>query len=178
MSVLSSPGRLAVGDMGICLRERVHRHDAAVVRRITDSSGFFSTAEVEVAAELVQTRLARGAASGYFFLFADADPPVGQTVGYSCFGPIACTQDSFDLYWIAVLDRCRGIGLGNLLIAQTERLIQGMGGGRIYVETSSRGQYAPTRHFYTGRGYSQQACIPDFYAPGDGKIIYVKELLK
>ena len=33
-------------------------------------------------------------------------------IGYVCYGPIACTVGSFDLYWIAV-DRRRARGRGS-----------------------------------------------------------------
>jgi D-alanine-D-alanine ligase len=176
MSVLVTPRRVLIGGIPISIRGRVHPDDPDSVRRITESSGFFSGAEVEVAVELVQTRLFQGVGSGYSFLFADAEAPIGETIGYSCFGPIPCTQASFDLYWIAVHDSYRRIGLGKLLLADSEAAIRRMGGRRIYVETSSRSRYQPTHIFYDRMGYLQQALIPDFYATGDGKIIYVKEL--
>ena len=176
MSVLIAPRQLLIGGIPISLREQVRADDPASVRRITESSGFFSSSEIDMAVELVQTRLTQGLASGYHFLFADAEASTGESIGYSCFGPIPCTQGSFDLYWIAVHDRCRGIGLGKLLLAESEGIVRRMWGRRIYVETSSRSQYEPTRAFYTRLGYHQVALIPEFYAPGDGKIIYVKEL--
>ena len=176
MSVLIVPRTLDIGGIPITIRDQVHTDDPASVRRITESSGFFSDAEVEVAVELVQTRLLQGERSGYHFLFADAGAPIGETIGYSCYGPIPCTQASYDLYWIAIHDSCRRIGLGKLLLADSEAAIRRMGGSRIYIETSSRAQYQPTHVFYNRMGYVQQALIPDFYATGDGKIIYVKEL--
>jgi ribosomal protein S18 acetylase RimI-like enzyme len=176
MSVLIAPRKLILGGIPINIRNQVHPADPAAVRRITESSGLFSAAEVEVAVELVQARLFQGERSGYHFLFADAESPIGETIGYSCFGPIPCTQVSFDLYWIAVHNSYRSLGLGKLLLAESESTIRRMGGRRIYVETSSRSQYEPTHIFYNRMGYLQQGLIPDFYAPGDGKIIYVKEL--
>lgn len=177
MSLLSAPAHRMVGGLSVSLRDQVFSDDLAGVRRITESTGLFSAAEIEVAVELVQARLSQGVLSGYYFLFADPDPPPGQSLGYSCFGPIACTVSSFDLYWIAVQDRFRGLGLGTLLLAESEAAIRRMGGRRIYVETSSRSQYEPTRMFYNRRGYRREALIPEFYAPGDAKIIYLKELL-
>jgi len=47
---------------------------------------------------------------------------------------------------------------------------------RIYADTSSSDRYAPTRGFYKRMGFAEQARLPDFYAPGDGKVIYVKAL--
>ena len=47
--------------------------------------------------------------------------------------------------------------------------------GFLYVvETSSRGDYAGTRHFYEVRGYRAEASLQDFYAPDDHRVIYTK----
>jgi ribosomal protein S18 acetylase RimI-like enzyme len=152
-------------------RESVQPGDADAVREIVTSTGFFWDDEIEIAVELVEERLTNGDDSGYYFIFAEEN---GEVIGYSCFGPIACTRSSFDLYWIAVRESQRGKGLGKDLLARTERRIQEMGGTRIYVETSSREQYDPTRHFYEKTGYEKDAVIKDFYAPGDHKVLYVK----
>jgi GNAT superfamily N-acetyltransferase len=163
-------------EIKVALRERVLPGDGRAVRRIAAATGFFRAAEIEVAAELVRERLEHGEASGYHFLFADPDSRPGRPVAFSCFGPIACTRSSFDLYWIAVQGDCRGRGLGTLLLAQSELKVRRMGGTRMYVETSSRPHYEPTRQFYLRRGYRQEASIPDFYDCGEAKVVYVKEL--
>ena len=62
------------------------------------------------------------------------------------------------------------------LAAEVERLVLSAGGRRLYAETSSRSQYAPTRAFYERCGYILDAEMRDFYAPGDGKQVYVREL--
>jgi ribosomal protein S18 acetylase RimI-like enzyme len=95
-------------------------------------------------------------------------------IGYTCYGPIACTLHSCDIYWIAVHPEWQGDGLGRQLIEETERVIRENGGARIYVETSQRPQYDGTRAFYQRLGYRQEAVIPDFYAPGEGKVIFCK----
>ncbi len=157
----------------ISYRDEVRPADVENVRRVIESSAFFSDEEVEIAVELVQERLARGIKSGYLFLFAEQG---GKVVGYTCFGPIAGTKASYDLYWIAVDNHLRGGGVGKELLAVTEQEIARQGGQRIYVETSSREKYEPTRAFYLKRGYQQEAFLKDFYSTGDGKIIYVKEV--
>lgn len=160
-------------DAGVTYREEVVLADRHRVRRIVESSGYFHPAEVEVAVELVDERLTRGPASGYHFVFADRG---GQTLGYTCYGPIAATAGSFDLYWIAVDQAHRGNGLGGALLAYTEQRIRAMGGRQVYIETSNRPQYRPTRMFYEKLGYRKEAVLKDFYAPGDDKAIYVKRL--
>jgi GNAT superfamily N-acetyltransferase len=156
---------------GVTLREEVRDTDPAAVREITESSGFFYKEEIDTAVELVEERLSKGEKSGYYFLFAEVD---GKTVGYSCYGPIACTAASYDLYWIAVHKDQRGGGVGTLLMDKSEEKIRGMGGKRIYVETSSRPLYDPTRGFYLARKYMEEARLVDFYGPNDAKVVYVK----
>lgn len=157
----------------IRLRDEVRPDDCTAVERIVASTGFFNEEEIGVAVELVDERLARGEASGYAFVFAERD---GRTVGYACYGPIAGTVASYDFYWIAVEAGLRGAGIGSLLMRAVEERIAAAGGRRVYVETSSREQYIPTRAFYERHGYHAEATLQDFYAPGDGKVIYAKRL--
>lgn len=152
-------------------REEVRPEDLGSIREILDSSGFFSTEEVEVAVSLGEERLEKGLASGYHFLLAES---AGKAVAFTCFGRIPCTDGSFDLYWIAVHNNFRGAGIGKELLTRTEQAMENLGGSRIYVETSSREQYRPTRSFYVSAGYQEAARLDDFYGPGDSKIIYVK----
>lgn len=159
--------------MTLELRTDVRPADRDAVREIVAGSGFFSAAEVDIAVELVDERLAKGASSGYEFVFAERD---GEVVGYTCHGEIAGTVGSHDLFWIAVRPDLRREGLGRLLLADAEERIAAAGGRLVVVETSTREQYAPTRRFYERCGYATAAIIEDFYAPGDGKAIYVKRV--
>jgi ribosomal protein S18 acetylase RimI-like enzyme len=152
-------------------RSETTRFDEAHVREIVASSGFFNKDEILVAVELVSERLQKGVESGYHFVFSEMN---NRTVAYACFGPIPGTQSSFDLYWIAVHEKYRSMGIGKKLLVHAESTMREMGGSRIYIETSSREQYEPTRAFYLNNGYSLEALIRDFYAPGDSKCIYLK----
>lgn len=141
------------------------------MRRITSATGFFHPAEIDVAVELVDERLAKGDASGYHFLLLDAD---AHPVAYACYGPIACTAASYDLYWLATDPAYQGQGLGTRLLHEAEIRIWQRGGRRIYIETSGRPRYAATRGFYLHRGYTQAAVLPDYYDDGDDKVVYHK----
>jgi ribosomal protein S18 acetylase RimI-like enzyme len=157
----------------LSFRENVLPGDPGLVREIVASTGFFYDHEIDVAVELVEERLQKGLKSGYLFLFAEQG---GRTVGYSCYGEIACTEGSYDLYWIAVRDDCRSQGIGKLLLEKTEKLIAGLQGRVIWVETSGQDKYLPTRKFYQRFGYQEEAVLKGFYGPGDDKFIYVKRL--
>ena len=86
--------------------------DIQAVERLAAESEFFNYQEVAVARELVEERLGKGLASGYLFLFAEDR---GKLLGYSCYGPIAGTEGSWDLYWIVVGRGLRGQGIGDLI---------------------------------------------------------------
>jgi acetoin utilization deacetylase AcuC-like enzyme/GNAT superfamily N-acetyltransferase len=155
------------------IRHPVEPQDPQRVRRLVESTGFFSRAEAGVAEELLFERIAKGPASGYYFVFVELD---GRLVGYTCYGPVPMTAGSFDLYWIVVSPDFQGRGFGRMLVLETERLIRQAGGSRVFVETSSRNSYAGTRAFYQRLGYGQESRLADFYAPGEAKIIYLKQL--
>ncbi len=158
---------------GVVFRYELQSQDPERICRLTEITGFFSSAEVEVAVELVNERLAKGVSSGYHFVMAEH---YGRLVGYACYGPIACTTSSYDIYWIVVHPDYQGKGLGRRILKETERLIRERRGSRIYVETSQRVQYASTRAFYENCGYRREAVLADFYAPGDGKAVYSRSL--
>ena len=157
----------------LVFRQEVTPNDRLVVRRIVESTGFFSTPEIEVAVELVDQRLAHGDASGYFFLFAQS---MEQTMGYVCYGPVACTVGTYDLYWIAVDRKHQRQGLGRRLLDEAERKIEQQAARQVYIETSNRPQYTPTRNFYLRCGYEVAAVLKDFYDRGDDKVVLRKEL--
>jgi GNAT superfamily N-acetyltransferase len=156
------------------LRAGVKPEDRIAVRRLVTATRFFSLPEEEIAVELVDDALNKGqTASGYHFIFAEE---AGEPVGYVCFGPIAGTQASHDLYWIVVDAHRRGGGIGKQLEHACVESARRLGGKRLYVDTSSRDLYAPTRAFYRACGYDEVARLDDFYGPGDGKVIFVKSL--
>jgi ribosomal protein S18 acetylase RimI-like enzyme len=66
-----------------------------------------------------------------------------------------------------------GAGVGTALIHAMERRLAGVA-RLVVVETAGRAEYGPTRAFYEARGYRAVSRIPDFYAPGDDQVVYVK----
>ena len=157
----------------IKFRQQIKPTDIEAIERIVRSSGVFTSAEIEIALELPEEKLAKGTASSYEFLFAEDEKHIW---GYTCFGLIPMTFASYDIYWIAVDEHLRGTGLGKKLMAKSEEIIKSLNGSRIYVETSSRTQYNQTHNFYESCGYHKEAILKDFYSTGDSKIIYLKKL--
>ena len=150
------------------------RHLAAADRRrieeITRAVSVFRDDEVPVALEVFD-----GAVAGspdYVALGATVDE---RLVGWICWGPTPCTLGTYDLYWMAVDPSMQGSGIGAALLRAMEGRLAGSA-RLIVVETAGRPDYRPTRAFYEARGYRKASVIPDFYAPGDDQVVYVKAL--
>ncbi len=111
-----------------------------------------------------------GGSPDYEALGADIGGVLG---GWICWGATPCTVGTWDLYWMAVDPPLHGAGVGTVLLAEMELRLAGRA-RLIVVETAGRADYAPTRAFYEARGYAVAARIPDFYAPGDDLVVYVK----
>ncbi|MGA1863930.1 MAG: GNAT family N-acetyltransferase [bacterium] len=160
-------------DQELTFRNEIKADDPVKILEIIESTSVFSPEEVNIALELADERLKRGDQSGYHFLFGER---YGKMVGYTCFGRIAGTISSFDLYWVAVHRDLHNLGIGKALLTKSESIISEMGGDRIYIETSSRKSYESARLFYSHCGYKKEAILKDFYSTGDNKVIYVKEI--
>ena len=144
--------------------------DRGRIEEISRAVGVFRADEIAVALEVFD-----GAVAGspdYLALGAEHE---GRLAGWICWGPTPCTLGTFDLYWMAVDPALHGAGVGSALLHAMEDRLQGVA-RLIVVETAGRPDYAPTRGFYEARGYRAASRIPDFYAPGDDQVVYVKRL--
>ena len=128
---------------------------------------------MEVAEELIDSYLNDPVGSGYHILVAEVDSTI---TGYICYGPTPLTEGTWDIYWEAVAPGKQGRGIGSALMKSAEKEIVRAKGRLALVETSSTPLYEKTRNFYLGQGYEVICHIPDFYAPGDDKLILQKRL--
>ncbi|NQU35841.1 MAG: GNAT family N-acetyltransferase [Bacteroidetes bacterium] len=156
----------------ISYRNNVIESDSETVRNIVTSTNFFNPEEIDIAVELVDEFLLKGKESGYQFIFMESNNTV---LGYTCYGKIPGTVSSFAMYWIAVHDDFRNRSFGKVLLQETEKDIFKQGGTGIYVETSSREQYIPTRAFYKSNEYQIKARFDDYYDKGDDLVFFVKK---
>jgi GNAT superfamily N-acetyltransferase len=147
--------------------------DRGRIEEITRAVGLFREDEIPVALEVFDEAVRVGTGpSPYSVLGADVD---GRLAGWICWGPTPCTLGTYDLYWMAVDPAVQGTGIGTALILEMERRLAGLA-RLIIVETAGRPDYASTRRFYESRGYRPTATIPDFYAPGDDQVVFVKRV--
>ena len=127
-----------------------------------------------VAEEVINSYLRDSFGSGYHILVAEVD---STTTGYICYGPTPMTEGTWDIYWEAVAPERQGQGIGSALTESAEKEIVKAKGRLAIIETSSTPVYEKTRHFHISHGYEIVARIPDFYEPGDDKLILQKRLM-
>jgi ribosomal protein S18 acetylase RimI-like enzyme len=158
-------GRLALKPLTPGVRPRVEE----ILRR----TGVFRDDEIDTALEVLDA----------FFTHPERDyatlgafTPDGRLLGYVCWGPTPCTRGTWDVYWIAVEPGTQSTGVGTRLLAEVERRLARENARLVIVETSSLPGYEPTRRFYLRRGYDEVARVPDFYQPGDDRVIYAKRI--
>jgi GNAT superfamily N-acetyltransferase len=148
------------------------RADRDRVEEITRAVALFREDEIAVALEVLDEAVGGGPGNTYSLLGAEVE---GRLAGWICWGPTPCTLGTYDLYWMAVDPRLQGTGVGTALLEEMERRIAGLA-RLIIIETTGRQDYAATRQFYQARGYRPVSTIPDFYAPGDDQVVFVKSV--
>ena len=177
--------------------------DETIVMDIIERTGFFRPVEIDIAREVFTEAALRKPGCSYQSYIAEIrdtiddrrltveeglfanrpssliprpSPPVPRIVGWVCFGETPCTLGTFDIYWIAVDPTLQRQGAGKFMLEFSENEIKKQNGRLAVVETSGMKRYESTQKFYEKNNYTIAAKIPDFYAPGDDKLIYIKTL--
>lgn len=142
---------------------------------LTEATGFFGAQEMRIVREMLDAFFA-APENGEYVWIVYREAPHAPPIGYACYGPAALAVGVYDLYWIVVERAQQGKGIGTALLEYMEADLRRRGARQVYIETSDRAQYAPTRAFYERRGYRVAARFEDYYDVGDGKVVYVKKL--
>ncbi|MDD5459616.1 MAG: GNAT family N-acetyltransferase [Phycisphaerae bacterium] len=153
--------------------ERAKAEDKDSVMEIVRDTEFFKSHEIDVAEEVFDDAIKQGDDGDYqSFVSKEGD----NVTGWVCFGQTPCTVGTFDIYWIAVSPKYQNRGIGKLLVQYAMDRIKTSGGRMAVAETSGNPRYQSTRYFYEKIGFAKEACIKDFYAIDDDKIIYIKRI--
>lgn len=145
--------------------------DSGEIISLIERAGVFGRVDVECVQELLDAYLHKPDRGGYEFLAYGQD---GHLLGIACYGPTPLAQGAFDLYWLCVAPEAQGRGIGRALMAEVEASIRSRGARMLVIETSGTPSFRPARSFYLSIGCQRQATIPDYYAPGDDLVIFIK----
>lgn len=155
---------------------KLQPRDRGVIKRLLEGIPQFIDEEKKCTVELMDISLgSEPDARDYEFLVAvdGEDTPCG----FICFGDIPLTDGCYDLYWIVCDPLLQNRGVGTKLLNGLEEILKARRARKLFAETSSQEGYTAAHNFYKKRNFKQIAQIPDFYKPGDDKLIYVKTLI-
>lgn len=155
--------------------------DEAAVADVLVAAGMFSREDASAFLPALFADVLAEAGDGTTGLVVDVDesaasPPGDRVVGVAYWHPVEATDRVLDLTMIAVLPASQGRGRGRALMRHAEESARGAGQRLMLVQTSSTGQYDRTRAFYRGLGYTQVAAVADYWAHGDGMVMFRLDL--
>lgn len=82
----------------------------------------------------------------------------------------------WNMYFIGVQPSQQRSGVGSRLLEEVEKQLRSREGKRLVIETSGKGSFEHIRAFYAKHGYDAGEVTPDFYGPGDDKVMFSKSL--
>lgn len=153
--------------------DQPHPNERETLVALTEATGFFHSDETEIVREMFDDFVANPESDEYSWIVYREGvglPPLG----YAVYGPASAAVGTYDLYWIVVDKNHQAKKIGSALLKYIEEDLVNRRARQLYIETSDKPQYAPTRTFYERRGYTLAAHFPDYYDVGDGKVIYRK----
>lgn len=146
--------------------------DTAAIVGLAVSSGLFPAdgagdVETEIAAHFADP------GAGRRCLIDDGE---GDPVAVALYQPITATDRAWYLTMIGVRADRQGHGLGTAVLDRVEADLRSRGQRLLLVETSGTPDFARTRAFYAGCGYTEEARVRDFYEAGDDMVVFHKAL--
>jgi ribosomal protein S18 acetylase RimI-like enzyme len=149
--------------------------DTPALLELADRTGVFKPLEIEALREVLDDYHAANSGLGHRSVTFEQN---GQILGFAYYAPAAMTDRTWYLYWIAVSKQTQAKGIGGKLLKHAEDDIRALGGRMLLIETSSLPHYELTRRFYLKHGYEQEAVLRDYYAEGDGMVVFRKHFGK
>lgn len=150
--------------------------DSPALIALASATGIFQPQEAEALLGGVLTELHAGQLGDGHQAWVLGAVPGGPPAGWVYFAPTAKADGVWDLWWIGVDPAHQSRGAGDELLRFVEDHVRAAGARVLVIETSSVSAFDPVRRFYAKRGYAECGTVPDFYADGDGKVIYAKRL--
>lgn len=146
----------------------LQRADLVGIRSVLDRTGLFPS---DLLDEMTEPFLS-GTARHFWSVALQADQPIG----FAYCEPERMTEGTYNLLAIAVAPEHQRSGSGAALVRDIEATLRQEGGRLLLVETSTDPDQDGARAFYLKDGFTEEARIRDFYAPGQTKVVFWKML--
>lgn len=143
--------------------------DIVALQRVLDDTNLFPS---ELLPDMIAGFLFDGDSTD-IWLTCEADDMVA---GFCYAMPEALADGTWNMLAIAVSPTHQGAGCGRSIVRHLEAVLRQQGQRILIVDTSGAEEFTATREFYRKNGYSEEARIRDYWAPGDDKVIFWKAL--
>jgi ribosomal protein S18 acetylase RimI-like enzyme len=147
--------------------------DSETLIGLAAETGVFKPLEIQALREVLHDYFVANQALGHLSVTLEQN---GEILGFAYYAPVAMTDRSRSLYWIAVKKHTQARGLGSKLLKYVEDDVKAKNGRMLLIDTSSLPNYGPTRKFYLKHQYEIGSEFPDFYADGDNLIVFRKRM--
>ncbi len=146
-----------------------HIRDIARLQTVLEETGLFPS---EMLPEMMQDFLSNPENKSLWLTCEDQ----GEPIGFCYATPEELTDGTWNMLAVAVHPMKQNRGAGAAILASLEALLRERGQRVLIADTSGKDAFSGTRAFYVRNGYTQEACIRDFWAEGDDKITFWKRL--
>ncbi|MBN8594901.1 MAG: GNAT family N-acetyltransferase [Anaerolineae bacterium] len=147
--------------------------DSAAVAEVAVASGLFAPEDSGFLDTMMANYFAHGIHEGHECVI---DVEGGVCAGVAYYEPALATDRVWYLTMIAVRRDQQGQGRGAALMRYVEDVLHKREQRMLLVETSGTATFEPTRRFYAKIGYSEEARVRDYFAPGDDMVLFRKVL--
>lgn len=151
-------------------------HDLEPIKAIAVATELFTAGEVVVFDDMFASSLDGGLEDHSWLVLEDE---AGEVGGAAYYAPEPFSDRVWNVYFLGIRPDQQGTGGGRALVTAVEGSLAAMGcesAQVLLVETSGLPSFEPTRRFYRGLGFDEEARIRQFYGPDDDKIVYWKSI--
>lgn len=143
--------------------------DISDLGTVLEGTGLFPP---EMLPTMVEPYLSGGTSEDLWLTCEDG----GTAIGFCYAAPEQLADGTWNMLAVAVLPARQSEGVGAALVDELETILCGGGQRLLIADTSGTDVYRRTRAFYRKDGYTEEARIRDFWAPGDDKVTFWKRL--
>jgi GNAT superfamily N-acetyltransferase len=147
--------------------------DLEAILRVAQNAQVFTADEIDIIHEMFDGFFHPNSYNDHSFIVCRKETD-NAILGFAVYGPVPMTDRVWDLYWICTDSVAQGTGIGGALLNRLEEDARSHDARAMYLETSDSERYMAARRFYEHHNWQRTAHLPDYYAVGEGMLIFRK----